>query len=86
MFKDIIAFWVSISYHIYHIYKFLFKKVQLSIILCGLIFQHWKYPKRFLICWVTERSMNSSYSSVPNRITDRRIQDKKGLEEDVARW
>lgn len=43
-------------------------------------FQHWKYSERLLICSVSESSMNSSYSSVSNRIIDFRTQDKKRLE------
>lgn len=93
MFKDVIAFWVCVCiyyvtcvlyyifiYYIalcYTLYIISFKKFQLSIILLSLIFQHWKYPERLLICWVSERSLNSSYSSVSNRIIDRRTQDKK---------
>lgn len=43
-------------------------------------------PRENLIFWVSERPMNSSYSSVSNRLIDRKTQDKKDLEEDVARW
>lgn len=60
-------------------------KVPLMLILVILVCQHWKYPERLLICWVSKKAVKRSYSSASNWIIGHQPQDKKGLREDVAR-